>query len=77
MSTGTRPYKQIVSFLIETIEQTGYTPNYRLPSERMLSLKFQASRRPIRLAYDKLIEQGYKVIQFGGGAVQKLRGWSG
>ena len=67
MNTGTRPYKQIVSFLMENIEQTGYTPNYRLPSERMLSIKFQASRRSIRLAYDKLIEQGYVTKVHGKG----------
>lgn len=59
MNTANRPYKQIVGFLMETIEQTGYMPNYRLPSERMLSIKFQASRRSVRLAYDTLIEQGY------------------
>ena len=67
MHSTTRPYKQVVNFLIETIQQTGYTPNYRLPSERMLSAKFQASRRSIRLAYDKLIEQGYIVKIHGKG----------
>ena len=62
-----RPYKQIEDFLMETIEQTGFTPNHKLPSERMLSVKFQASRRSIRLAYDKLIEQGYVVKIHGKG----------
>lgn len=67
MNPSTRPYKQIVQFLMETIEQTDYTPNYRLPSERMLAIKFQASRRSIRLAYEKLIEQGYIVKVHGKG----------
>ena len=62
-----RPYKQIEDFLMETMEQTGFTPNHKLPSERMLSVKFQASRRSIRLAYDKLIEQGYVVKIHGKG----------
>lgn len=67
MSASIRPYKQIANFLMETIEQNGYTPNYRLPSERMLSTKFDASRRSIRLAYEKLIDAGYVIKIHGKG----------
>lgn len=67
MSASIRPYKQIANFLMETIEQNGFTPNYRLPSERMLSTKFQASRRSIRLAYEKLIDAGYVIKIHGKG----------
>ena len=54
-----RPYKQVLQFLMEIIQQADYAPDYKLPSERMLAVKFKASRRSIRLAYDNLIEQGF------------------
>ncbi len=53
-----RPYKQTLNFLMELIEQVDFEPNYKLPSERMLATKFSASRRSIRMAYDKLLAQG-------------------
>lgn len=62
-----RPYKQILQFLTEIIEQAGYTPNYKLPSERMLAIKFKASRRSIRMAYDNLIAQGLVIKIHGKG----------
>lgn len=62
-----RPYKQIVNFLMEVIEQAAFAPNYKLPSERMLAIKFKASRRSIRLAYETLIEQGFVVRIHGKG----------
>lgn len=54
---STRPYKQVLEFLKETIDQLNNQPNRKLPSERMLAVKFNASRRSIRLAYDHLIEK--------------------
>lgn len=57
--SSNRPYKIIMNFLMEIIEQTNFVPNYKLPSERMLAIKFNASRRSIRLAYDNLIAQGF------------------
>ena len=53
-----RPYKQILDFLMELIKQISFEPNYKLPSERMLAVKFNASRRSTRLAYDQLLSQG-------------------
>ncbi len=53
-----RPYKQILNFLMELIKQISFEPNYKLPSERMLAVKFNASRRSTRMAYDQLLERG-------------------
>ena len=54
-----RPYKQVLNFLMEIIEQASFEPDYKLPSERMLAVKFNASRRSVRLAYEHLIDQGF------------------
>ncbi len=62
-----RPYKQVLNFLNEIIEQSAYAPDLKLPSERMLATKFDASRRSIRLAYDKLIEENIVVKVHGKG----------
>lgn len=50
------PHKQILEFLKESIAHLKNEPNHKLPSERMLADKFKASRRSVRIAYDKLIE---------------------
>lgn len=52
-----RPYKYVLDFLKENIAQLNYEPNRKLPSERMLALKFNVSRRSVRLAYNHLIEK--------------------
>lgn len=57
--SSNRPYKIIMNFLMEIIERAEFAPNCKLPSERMLAIKFNASRRSIRLAYDNLIAQGF------------------
>lgn len=62
-----RPFKQIIAFLMEIIEQANYAPNHKLPSERMLANKFSASRRSIRLAYENLITHGLVVKIHGKG----------
>ena len=56
--TNQRPYKQILDFLMELIKQISFEPNYKLPSERMLAVKFNASRRSTRMAYEQLLAQG-------------------
>lgn len=55
---GIRPYKIVLDFLMEIINRESFEANYKLPSERMLAIKFDASRRSIRMAYDTLIGQG-------------------
>ena len=64
-----RPYKQVLDFLNETIAQCKNEPNHKLPSERMLAVKFNASRRSVRLAYDKLIEKNLVVRVHGKGHI--------
>ena len=67
MTSIMRPYKQVLTFLMEIIEQPDLAANSKLPSERMLAIKFKASRRSIRLAYETLIEQGLVVRIHGKG----------
>ena len=43
-------YRKIESHLMEIIQQNAHLPNYKLPSERMLSVTFGASRKPVRNA---------------------------
>lgn len=56
---STNLYDKIYKYLFGFILQNGNTLNYRMPSERMLALKFNTSRRPVQYAYKKLIKQGY------------------
>ena len=62
-----RPYKQVLTFLMEIMEQSDFAEGYKMPSERMLAVKFKASRRSIRLAYETLIAQGLVVRIHGKG----------
>ncbi|MBO5078840.1 MAG: GntR family transcriptional regulator [Oscillospiraceae bacterium] len=52
-------YKAIESHLMELITQNANMPDYKLPSERMLSASYGASRKPVRRAYEQLIKKGY------------------
>lgn len=60
-------YRKIENHLMEIIQQNANLPNYKLPSERMLSATFGASRKPIRHAYQNLIDKGYVVNIHGKG----------
>ena len=60
-------YNEIESYIKDIIEQNASVPNYKLPSERMLSLKFDVSREPIRHAYENLIKKGWVVKTHGRG----------
>lgn len=60
-------YKKIETYLMEIISQNSNIPDYKLPSERTLSIAFNASRRPVRRAYDNLIKKGYVVNIHGSG----------
>lgn len=62
-----RLYNEIESYIMEVITQNASIPNYKLPSERMLSLKFDVSREPIRHAYGNLIKKGVVVKNHGRG----------
>ena len=52
-------YKKIESYLMSVISQNAAIPDFKLPSERMLSITFNASRNPVRHAYNQLIKKGY------------------
>ena len=60
-------YRKIESHLMAIIQQNANLPNYKLPSERMLSVTFGASRKPVRHAYQNLIDKGYVVNIHGKG----------
>lgn len=60
-------YKKIESYLMDLITQNSSIPDYKLPSERMLSLLFNASRKPVRRAYENLINKGFVVNIHGKG----------
>ncbi|MBO6263642.1 MAG: GntR family transcriptional regulator [Clostridia bacterium] len=49
-------YKEIADYLKSLIEKNKTIPNYILPSERLLAMKFKVSRNPVRHAYEQLLE---------------------
>lgn len=51
-------YEKILKELKNIINENKSIKSYKLPSERMLAIKFNASRLPVRAAYQRLIEQG-------------------
>lgn len=51
-------YKKIVDYLNEVIDKNKNIPNYILPSERLLAMKFHVSRNPVRHAYEYLLQSG-------------------
>ena len=57
--SGMKLNDQIRQELLEIIKANRHIKEYKLPSERMLSIKFNASRPSVRVAYQKLIKQGY------------------
>lgn len=62
-----RLYNEIENYIMDIIAQNASVPNYKLPSERMLSLKFDVSREPIRHAYENLIKKEIVIKNHGRG----------
>lgn len=60
-------YKKIENYLMEIITQNANIPDFKLPSERALSITFNASRKPVRHAYQNLINKGYVINIHGRG----------
>ena len=60
-------YKKITAYLLELISRNANIPNFKLPSERVLAATFDASRKPVRHAYEELIERGYVTRVHGSG----------
>ena len=55
---GSTVYKKIEDYLMDIIQKNFQISDYQLPSERALCATFNSSRKPVRRAYDKLIQQG-------------------
>ena len=64
---NTKLNDQIRQELLDIIKANHNIKDYKLPSERMLSIKFNASRPTVRAAYQKLIKQGYVEVLHGKG----------
>lgn len=60
-------YKRILQELRYIINENKNIKGYKLPSERILAMKFGSSRPPIRAAYKKLIEQELVEVVHGKG----------
>lgn len=60
-------YKKITAYLLELISRNANIPNFKLPSERVIAASFDASRKPVRHAYEELIERGYVTRVHGSG----------
>lgn len=60
-------YQQIKLYLLDTIRENESAPNYRLPSENQLCIKFQASRVAVRHALQELEDDGLVTRQQGRG----------
>ena len=61
-------YAQIRDYLLEMIQQNRQTPNFRLPSENQLAIKFGASRISAKHALDALEQEGLIYRQQGRGS---------
>ncbi len=65
---ATSLYEQIATRLMEEMEAGLYEPTGRLPSEAELGERFGVSRVTVRLALDKLVQQGAVVRKQGKGS---------
>ncbi len=65
--SGIKLNEQILQEILDIVKANRHIKDYKLPSERMLSIKFNASRPSVRSAYEKLIKQGYVKVVHGKG----------
>ena len=61
-------YMKMRNYLLELIERNRAVPNYKLPSEAQLAIKFGASRISAKHAYQTLYEDGLIYRQQGRGS---------
>ena len=59
--------EKVLQELLAIIKENKHIKEYKLPSERMLAIKFNASRPSVRVAYQKLIKQGHVEVLHGKG----------
>lgn len=60
-------YVKMRNYLLELIERNASVPNYRLPSEKQLAIRFGASRISAKHAYQTLLNEGRIIRQQGRG----------
>lgn len=61
-------YIKMRNYLLELIERNTDVPDYRLPSEKQLAIKFGASRISAKHAYQTLCDEGKIIRQQGRGS---------
>lgn len=61
-------YVKMRNYLMELIERNANIPDYRLPSEKQLAIKFGASRISAKHAYQTLCSEGRIIRQQGRGS---------
>ncbi|OPL08845.1 MAG: hypothetical protein AVO33_07970 [delta proteobacterium ML8_F1] len=66
-------YLTILDELVQRIEKGGFKPQEPLPSENMLSQKYQVTRHCIRKVYERLSEMGYIKTEQGKGRWLKIQ----
>ncbi len=66
-------YLTILDELVQRIEKGGFKPQEPLPSENMLSQKYQVTRHCIRKVYERLSEMGYIKTEQGKGRWLKVQ----
>ena len=59
MTMNLTNHKILTDYLTKLINEKKEIENYKLPSERVLANKFNISRKPIRQAYQRLVDRGW------------------
>lgn len=58
-------YKQIKNYILNLLREHNFDPDYKLPSDNQLALKFNVSRVSVRKAFDEL-EKGNVIVRLKG-----------
>ena len=61
-------YEEIKEYLLRQIQENKSTPNYILPSENQLAVKFSTTRITAKRALNELQEEGYIIRRHGKGS---------
>ncbi len=61
-------YEEIKEYLLRQIQENKSTPNYILPSENQLAVKFSTTRITAKRALNELQEEGYIIRKHGKGS---------
>lgn len=66
-------YKKIKRYIMELMRENNYDPEFKLPSDNQLALKFNASRISVRKAFTELEEEGLIERLRGKGTFAKMQ----